>query len=138
MAQNGFFDLVSEKMNFLTQRQEVIASNIANANVAGYKAKDIESFDSVLQRRMATSLPMQTGGLRTTNAHHMQPSSGGGSSAFKVSNLQDSYDVKPSGNAVDVEQQMTQMAQITTDYTMVTGLYKKMLGLLKLSIGARG
>ncbi|TFW29917.1 flagellar basal body rod protein FlgB [Massilia arenosa] len=49
------------------QRQQVLASNIANADTPNYKARDID-FASAMQNALAGS----QGGLATTNAGHLQ------------------------------------------------------------------
>ena len=125
------FDLFSEKMNYLTQRQAVIGGNIAEANTPGYRPKEIESFDSVLQRQVANA---PTGTMAVTNEKHLTGTAGG-NGAFKVTRSKDVYEVKPGGNAVVVEQQLADLAQTNSDYAVVTGLYKKMMGLLKTAIG---
>jgi flagellar basal-body rod protein FlgB len=55
-------------MSYLSQRQEVIASNIANADTPGYKTRDIDmplDFSSALQD--AKNAAVETPGLPTRN-----------------------------------------------------------------------
>ena len=45
-------------LNYLARRQEVVASNIANADTPGYKTRDVESpgeFSAVLQQTASSS-----------------------------------------------------------------------------------
>lgn len=66
MVGNGL-DLGSY-LSFLTRRQEVVASNIANADTPGYKTRDVEmpgDFSSVF--RQFTPLTAETSGLTTRN-----------------------------------------------------------------------
>ena len=44
--------VLSQAMNLRTQRHQVLASNIANADTPGYKARDF-SFESAMQNAMA-------------------------------------------------------------------------------------
>jgi flagellar basal-body rod protein FlgB len=134
VAINKLLSLFTARMDYLTQRQGVIGSNIASANTPGYVPKDLESFDSVLQKKM-TGAPIGT--LRTTNEKHLG-GIGETNSHYKTSRMKDLYEVKPSGNAVVIEQQMATLSQVNSDYAVVTGLYKKMVGLLKTAIGHRG
>lgn len=133
MALSGLFDLLKEKMAYLTQRQGVIADNIANAYTPKYKPKDLVSFEAVLKE--AGGNPNMGGGIQmaTTNRMHLNGMSGA-IGPYKVETAQDTYEVKPNGNAVVLEQQMTQLAQTSADYAMVTSLYHKSVGLLKIAI----
>lgn len=140
MGLTNLFSLLSEKMEYLTQRQGVIAQNIAQANTPGYKPKDIVSFDEVLQKQISSGTgSARSGGfqLATTNPKHVQGLSSGGG-LYKTSKENDVYEVKPSGNAVVLEQQMSQMSDTTAQYQMMTSLYKKTLGLLKTALGRGG
>ncbi len=51
------------------RRSEVLASNLANADTPGYKARDLD-FHSVLQKTM----PAQASSMERTNAGHLQVS----------------------------------------------------------------
>lgn len=142
MALTNLFSLLSEKMEYLTQRQGVIAQNIAQANTPNYKPKDIISFDEVLQKTHMSnggSSVSANGGfqLATTNPKHVSGNVGG-SGLFKTAKQTDVYEVKPSGNAVVLEQQLSQMSDTTAQYQMMTSLYKKTLGLIKTALGRGG
>ncbi|KQT53600.1 flagellar biosynthesis protein FlgB [Methylobacterium sp. Leaf456] len=50
------FDLASQHARYLAVRQATIAGNVANANTAGYKARDVVPFAQVLAK---TGLDMQ-------------------------------------------------------------------------------
>lgn len=55
-------------LSYLSRRQEVIASNIANADTPGYKTRDVESphdFSSVMQDVAGSA--METPGLPSRN-----------------------------------------------------------------------
>jgi flagellar basal-body rod protein FlgB len=58
------------------QRQELIASNIANADTPNFKARDID-FTSALQGAMARSAP-PANALATTSPAHVPAASGSG------------------------------------------------------------
>jgi flagellar basal-body rod protein FlgB len=64
---SGSIDLGSY-LTYLTRRQEVVASNIANADTPGYKTRDIEmpgDFNSVFSQ--LTPISTETGGLASHN-----------------------------------------------------------------------
>lgn len=80
-----------------TQRMEVLAGNLANANTPGYKARDID-----FQEAMKSAQSQQSGGHKLTRTHdnHIQGSMGGTSELqFRVSTQPDTGD----GNTVDVQ-----------------------------------
>ena len=58
------FDVASRHMQWLALRQEVTASNIANANTPGYRSREVTGFEDA----MAAS-PLS---LAATNAAHLQ------------------------------------------------------------------
>ena len=65
------FNLMKTKLNFLSERQEVLAKNIANADTPGYRAQDVTApdFSKILagtQKQSAQKLPMAS-----THAGHM-------------------------------------------------------------------
>lgn len=134
MALSNLFSLISQKMDYLTQRQGVIAQNIAQANTPEYKPKDLISFDEVLKKTQhAGSNSFQ---LAATNPKHLVGNTAGGTIRSKKES--DLYEVKPSGNAVNLEQQLSNMSDTTAQYQMMTSLYKKSLSLLKTALGRGG
>lgn len=137
MPLTNLFSLLSEKMDYLTQRQGIIAQNIAQANTPDYKPKDIIPFNEVLQKLQSTG--SATGGfhLTSTNPKHLTGNRGTGN-LYASEKTKDVYEVKPSGNAVVLEQQLSQMSDTTSQYQMMTGLYKKTMGLLKTALGRGG
>jgi flagellar basal-body rod protein FlgB len=142
MAFSNLLELFTDKMDYLTQKQAVIAKNVASANIPGYRPKELESFDAVLQKKLSSSSHTQLarGAMTTTNEKHLtgSASSGGGGKQYAAVKEKDLYEVKPGGNAVVLEQQMTDLGRTNQDYAMMTGLYRKMAGLIKTAIGHRG
>ena len=54
------FELASSQARWLELRQSTIATNVANANTPGFKARDVEPFNKVLDGmpvRLATTSP---------------------------------------------------------------------------------
>lgn len=130
MALSKLLGLMADKMDYLSQRQAVIADNLANANTPNFKAKTISPFEDTLQK-------ISGGQLKTTNPMHFT-GTGGTTSSYKASVNKDVFEVKPSGNSVVVEQQMTDLADNNAQYQMITGFYRKLAGMLKTAIGRGG
>jgi flagellar basal-body rod protein FlgB len=116
---------LSGRMQFLADRQGVIAGNIANADTPGYVPADLEFKAQVAnaQGKMA---------MRTTDGQHMAGTGGPGASGKRFENAR--Y-VQHNGNAVRLDDQMIKMNQTQLDYRMMTEIYSKNRQLQKIAIG---
>lgn len=116
-----------------SQRQEVIAANIANADTPNYKARDID-FKSAMQSALTQGGQMQgavSDGLSKTSAMHINgagnnTSAGPNEPLFRPI-IQGSVD----GNTVDMDVERNQFVDNGLRYeaslTMINGQIKKML-----------
>ena len=127
----GLFQALNAKMNYLDQRQKVLAQNIANANTPNYKPKDLTKVDFGAVLKGVTS----DNSIRpeTTNAMHM-PSPTGIDDA-NSRKMKKTYDVAPTGNAVILEEQMVNTSQTMTDFNLMTSLYQKNINMIRISLG---
>lgn len=100
-----------QAMLIRSQRAELLATNIANADTPGYKAKDID-FASALKAARST----QQGGnsMVTTDANHIAGGtrSVGGSELFRMPNQTDTGD----GNSVDIQVERNLYTQNAMEY----------------------
>ncbi|MDP2206658.1 MAG: flagellar basal body protein [Alphaproteobacteria bacterium] len=139
-----------QKMDWLEERQKVIAQNIANADTPGYRPNEITpiNFKAMLSKT-SSSLSLNAGiagigagsaapvasGLAVTNAAHM---SVGGASAGAVNSQEREqkrpYEVAPAGNAVVLEEQLLKMNDTYTSHRFITNLYQKNIDMLKTAI----
>ena len=105
-------------LNLLGARQELLASNIANADTPNYKAKDID-FASALKNAMAgTSAPMQA---VKTSPMHLEGYTGAsilGSPVMYRKPVQQSAD----GNTVDMDVERAQFAVNALRYEVSVNL----------------
>lgn len=115
------------------QRQELLASNIANADTPQYKARDIDfksAMQSALQQSTGTA-QTPAGALQQTSSGHMNASAGnsypGSGDVLFRSVLQGSVD----GNTVDMDVERNAYVDNGIRYeaslTMMSGQIKKML-----------
>lgn len=128
----GIFKLMSRKMDWLTQRQEVVSQNIANANTPEYKGRDLKPFtfrDALSDNRRLTPV--------ATNPSHLAGTRGAGGLA-KEEKLRDPYETAPDGNNVVLEEQMMRISQNAMDYQTITNLYKKQVTMIKSAIRSGG
>ena len=127
IAGMSFFQLASQKMQWLAARQVVISENIANADTPDYKAKEVASFQSMEQaaRRPDTN-------LRRTHDDHI----GGAPRDHNVIVDGDSaaWEASIDGNTVSLEQQTIKAAEVGESYRMAAQLYRKGHDLLSLAV----
>jgi len=112
-----------------TQRQQLLAANVANADVPNYKARDI-NFAQALQQALA---PAGSGALATSVATHLPgaPAQGAPTEPLYRVPLQDSLD----GNTVELDVERAQFADnavhIEANLTFLNGQIKTMLAALQ-------
>ena len=131
MNQLPLFRLIGQRLGYLSQRQAVLAENVANADTPGYRANDLEPFADHLARAG------QSPRLAMTRTHpaHIDASAGPSAGAADVAGLEDAYEISPSGNEVNIEQQMIAVAQNAMDHQLALNLYRKQAGLIRMAIG---
>lgn len=114
MSQLYLFGLSSNRAQWLSQRQAVVAENVANVNTPGYRAKDVSAFAETLD---TTSLQMSG-----SSASHLVASAG---REFGVDEgRQTPWDVTHSGNSVSLEQEMLKSGEISRDFALDTSIAK--------------
>ena len=130
------FSLMAKRMGWLSQRHEVLARNIANADTPGYRPYDLSETDfrqtlSGLHKslRLAVTDPGHFKGLQAV-------SGSGGDGKARVQ--KEVYETSLSGNAVILEEQLMKVGETAMNYRLVTNLYRKQVGLLKIAIGRGG
>lgn len=127
------FAALGKRMEWLNQRQKVLAENVANANTPNYRPSDLapQSFRDLLKGSTGGRLAP----VATSPSHLGGVARGGG--AFSPTRDKVT-EVSPTGNAVQIENQMMKVAETQADYTMTTNLYRKHLNMLKTAIGRAG
>ncbi|MDA0262199.1 MAG: flagellar basal body rod protein FlgB [Proteobacteria bacterium] len=125
------FAQLKGKMDWLTQRQRVLAENIANADTPGYVPKDLKPID--FSRQVAAAERKLK--VASTRSGHIRPKIS--NAQFRSNEQRDPYEVAPAGNAVVLEEQMIKVAETQIDYQLMTSIYKKNLGFFKMALGKR-
>ena len=132
MNDTPLMGMVTEKMNWLTQRQRVIGQNIANADTPDYQAQKIADIDFERALR-GQQQPLKL--VATDPGHVASPNA---QSAFRVREDRAPYETAPSGNDVVLEEQMMRMQETAGDYEFVTNLYRKFMALQRTAVGRGG
>lgn len=131
------FQGLAAGLHHLSDRQRVIAGNIANSDTPEFKARTVEEpdFSALLgssgSRRVARPTVILTGAMTSLGA--TQPLA-----AARIVEEQDISETKPDGNNVTLEDQLMRMGQVQADYATLTNLYSKQLRLLKTALGRSG
>lgn len=117
--------LLTQRMSYLNQQQAVQAENVANASTPGYEARELAPFS------FADAMN-QAGTMRVTDPRHIVPASMAG---VNLHTVKEQTNVStPNGNTVDAEQEMMNISRTSVNYQLVTSVYHKMVGLLKIAI----
>jgi flagellar basal-body rod protein FlgB len=116
-------DLASSQSRWLELRQSTIAANVANANTPGYKARDVEPFNKILD-----GMPVR---LVTTDPSHIQLSAA--ETDTRATSKKDSWEVVHSGNSVSVEQEMVKAGDVNRDYSLNTAIMRSFQRMLLAS-----
>jgi len=124
----SLFALASRKMEWLGVRQKVVAENVANADTPGFKAKDIDSFETMLGRARRAD------GLELTNARHISGTQG---SSVGINVDETAWDETMDGNTVVLEQQTILSNDIHENFRLATQIYRKGHDLMNLAASAR-
>ncbi len=133
MDANGIFDsttaVLKKSLDLRIQNQQVIASNIANAETPGYAAKSFE-FEDQLRAAVAAN---DSNMLRTHPRHLPRE----GASIEQVQGrIVEHPDTSGMGdrNSVDMDHEMVVMGKNQLYYEATTQLLSKKMGILKYAI----
>ncbi|MCU5775405.1 flagellar basal body rod protein FlgB [Erwiniaceae bacterium BAC15a-03b] len=123
----------TEALNLRAQRQEILASNIANADTPGYQARDID-FSSELKRAVEQGRAQGSGlSLAITSARHIPVSNASAPDLDLLYRVPDQPAMD--GNTVDMDRERTQFAdnslKYQTDLTLISSQIKGMMSVLQ-------
>ncbi len=118
-----------QALNLRVARQEILSSNVANADTPNFKARDID-FSDVLQEKLS-STSIKTG-LTTTSPQHISSLSENiGAQALYRIPQQPSAD----GNTVDMDTERAKFADNSIKYdaslTFISGQFRSLLSAIQ-------
>lgn len=117
--------VLQNALSGLNKRQQVIGHNIANAETPGYQSLAV-NFENELQRALSAD---QNPTLERTDALHLAAPAPQALGA-QVDARQNSS-MRLDGNNVDIDLEMSQLAETSIQYQSLTQLVSKKLALLK-------
>ncbi|MES2906501.1 MAG: flagellar basal body protein [Pseudomonadota bacterium] len=124
------FSMLRTKMKWHSTRQNVLAENVANADVPGYRGQDVAE--------VKFNVPVSLGPQRTNPMHIGAGGATGDQADLFNRNDSQIFEITPQGNSVSLEDEMIKVGQNQQDYQAVAGLYQSSLGLLRTALGKRG
>ncbi|HEV7383632.1 MAG TPA: flagellar basal body rod protein FlgB [Phenylobacterium sp.] len=135
--------MLKGRLGYLSDRQRLIAENVANSDTPGYKSRDLKAFSFQAHVQAASGSASGTssvaatpaGVMAVTQPGHMQPK--GAPMGVKPVKAPDS-EVTLDGNGVVLEDEMVKLTQARMDYDAAIGFYQKSIGLLKMAIRKPG
>ena len=128
---------IRRQMETLSDRQRVIAQNIANSETPGFKARTVEDAD------FSDLLGGTSGGIRVARPRVQLTAGMKGLGAIQPAGAgivldKDVSETKPDGNNVTLEDQLLKLGQVQADFTAMSNLYRKQLMMLKTAVGKGG
>jgi flagellar basal-body rod protein FlgB len=106
---------MEQGLKLRSQRQQVLATNIANADTPNYKAQDLDFNQALKSALSASSI---NSGLAATNPRHVQGATGSIAQVQARKQLQSSAD----GNTVDMDVEQSQFAENALQYETLVSI----------------
>lgn len=118
-------------MKYMTERQKVLAQNIANIDTPGYKANDTKKVDfAKMARQGAQRLPMVA-----TSPKHLDGTLGRGGS-FATEKAGDTFETTPTQNNVVLEDQMAKVSDTGANFQLSNTMMRKFTQLYRKAAGS--
>jgi flagellar basal-body rod protein FlgB len=125
--QIGTLRMASALTAHATQRQKLIARNVANADTPGFRSRDLAGFAETYGAQPATE-------MRASQPGHLTGTGWGGAN---VRALDTDSEPAPNGNTVSIEDEMFRSAEAKREFDISLTVTKSALALLRTSIGRR-
>ena len=129
----NIFAVLGKRMDWLSQRQQVLAENVANADTPNYEPRDLDEaeFGRILRNQLSPMAP------KATHATHLRGTVQRGGPANST-RQKDPYETSPSGNAVILEEQLIKVTKTQSDYQTIVNLYRKHMDMVRTALGRGG
>lgn len=124
------FSMLKTRMHWHQERQRVLAENVSNSDTPRFRPHDLKPLDFGPQGQVASGQVQ----LAATQPNHIGASSSRGAFGKETPNR---YDVRPAGNAVNLEDEMMKVASNQMDYQAAISLYTRSMGMFKTALGRR-
>lgn len=118
----SLFKVAGARLDYLAERQRLIAQNVVNANTPDYQARDLKPFESLLNGMRpvdtARTSPMHLVGLRQTGT-------------AQEARRPEQWEVTPDGNSVSLEQEMSKGSDTRDAFALTAGVFQRNVQMLR-------
>ena len=130
--------LLKEALDYRAMRQDMIASNIANADTPFYKPRDVR-FEEMLAQKADQLLSRGEKKLQMAQTHGAHIPQKEESSSLKASTFyRDGHMARNDGNSVDIDVETTEMSKNAVMFDALINTNKKSSRIFKSVIEASG
>ncbi|MBS0410347.1 MAG: flagellar basal body rod protein FlgB [Proteobacteria bacterium] len=127
------FAMLRGRLGYLSERQQVIAQNIANSDTPGYTPSDLKPFTLGGMAGAQSQPQLAPVAVAMTSPMHLvgtpPRATAGPYRPRKTADSETTLD----GNSVVLEDEMIKMNQTRMDYDAAISFYQKSLGLIRLA-----
>lgn len=132
------FSMLRNRLGYLSDRQNVIAENIANANTPDFVARDVKPFSLGAHMngggagaggQLAAAAPVMTRPGHMAGTVRKSTNDQAYGKAVKARDSEVTLD----GNGVVLEEQMLKLTETRMEYDAAIGFYQKSMGLLRMA-----
>ena len=124
------FSMLRTRMQWHQERQRVLAETVANSDTRDFQPRDL----APLRFEQSGS---GTAAMTLRRLEAIQTAYAAGSMSGLKSGASRGFEARPSGGAVNLEDEMLKVAANQMDFQAASSLYTKSLGLIKIAIGKR-
>lgn len=116
------FRLAGARLDYLAERQKLIAANVVNANTPDYQAKDLKPFEELMHG------PKSVTPARTSSMHLVGFNAAG---AVQEARKPERWETTPDGNSVSLEQEMNKGSETRDAFALTAGVFQRNLQMLR-------
>ena len=129
------FATLKSRLDYLADRQQVIAQNVANSDTPEFTPSDLKPF--TLPGNGAGALTLAPVELAVTSPMHIPLATQGSRLKSKPVISPDS-ETTLDGNSVVLEEEMVKMGQARMDYDTAVGFYQQSMAMLQTAVKRPG
>jgi len=119
------YTLMAQALDYRAMRQDMISSNIANADTPFYKPRDVR-FEDMLAHKAADMYGKKSDDLELAQTQKGHMAFKNEIDPYKATTFfRDGHAARNDGNSVDVDVETTEMAKNSTMFNAVIAAYKK-------------
>lgn len=136
MQVSAAYDLMAKALDYRAIRQDMIASNIANADTPYYRPRDMRFEDALAtEKNKIFNKPSQTLAMAQTDGNHFALQDERATTKAKTF-FRDGHMARNDGNSVDLDVETTEMSKNSVMFTALTNAMKKDISIYRSVIDA--